>query len=141
VSTEQIIHPERYPNDVPVPVDVPDLAPELGPGWEDLDVQPVGEMWLRVALGLRLDGDVASSAAAGWDGGLYRAWSDGEEVAVVLATAWDTEADAAEFADAMTGWVAAGDGAGAVLPAEGAEVRVLFASDATTLSLLDDAAA
>ena len=25
-STEQIIHPERYPNDVPQPVDVPDLA-------------------------------------------------------------------------------------------------------------------
>ena len=31
-STEQIIHPERYPNDVPTPVDVPDLSAELGRG-------------------------------------------------------------------------------------------------------------
>ena len=30
VSTEQILHPERWPNDVPQPVDVPDLGPALG---------------------------------------------------------------------------------------------------------------
>ena len=32
VSTEQILHPERWPNDVPQPVDVPDLGPALGDG-------------------------------------------------------------------------------------------------------------
>lgn len=141
VSTEQVIHPERYPNDVPMPVDVPDLASELGDGWEDLDVQGVGEMWLDQALRLRLDGTESDAAAAGWDGGIYRAWSHGDAVALVLATAWDTEADAAEFAEAMGSWIAASGQPATVLPAEGTAVRVLFASDADTLATLEAAAA
>ncbi|MGH2635161.1 MAG: hypothetical protein ACRDHU_03330 [Actinomycetota bacterium] len=141
VSTEQIIHPERYPNDLPMPVDVTDLAGALGDGWKDLDVQVVGEMWLDLALGLRLDEASAAAAAAGWDGAIYRAWSKGEQVAVVLATVWDTEGDAAEFGDAMADWLADGGHAATVLPAEGPNVRVLFATDAEALRLLEAAAA
>lgn len=140
VSTEQIMHPERYPNDLPVPVDVPDLGSELGRGWGDLDVQGVGESWLNLALGLRLDDAEADGAAAGWDGGIYRAWSLGDDVAVVLATAWDSEADAGEFAAAMTSWIEESGQPATVLPVEGSTVRVLFGSDADTLSLLEAAA-
>ncbi|HET9724446.1 MAG TPA: hypothetical protein VFR44_11495 [Actinomycetota bacterium] len=142
VSTEQILHPERYPNDVPTPVDVEDLAPALGSGWEDLDVQEVGEEWLLLALQLRLDDAVAQEAAAGWDGGTYRAWTDGRDVAVVLSTVWDSPGEATAFADAMGDWIAASpEGQSAeVLPAEGSNVQVLFASDATTLDALDAAA-
>ncbi|MEX2407324.1 MAG: hypothetical protein WD834_08280 [Actinomycetota bacterium] len=140
VSSEQILHPERYPNDVPTPVDVPDLASELGAGWEDLDVQPVGEIWLDVALRLRLDGLDASQASAGWDGGIYRAWSDGDRVAIVLATAWDSERDAEEFAAQMQRWITAGETPAEVLPAEGTSVRVLFATDAEALGALAAAA-
>ncbi len=136
VTSEQILHPERYPNDVPTPVDVPDLASQLGGGWEDLDVQPVGEIWLDVALGLRLDGVDASQATAGWDGGIYRAWSDGDRVALVLATAWDSERDAEEFAAEMQRWITAGEAPAEVLTADGTSVRVLFASDAETLDTL-----
>ncbi len=136
VSTEQIIHPDRYPDDVPTPVDVPDLGPALGPGWRDLDVQEVGEAWLSLALGLRLPGSTASEAAAGWDGGLYRAWTDGERVAVVLATTWDAPGEAAAFARALEDWIAAGGGAAEVLPVEGSGVRALFASDPATLGVL-----
>ncbi len=138
VSTEQILHPDRYPNDVPTPVDVPDLAPALGPGWRDLDVQDVGEAWLSLALGLRLGGDEAAAAAAGWDGGVYRALTDGRDVGVVLATTWDSPEDAEAFAGAMAAWIAASPGAAhaEVLPAEGSDVHVLFASDALTLSAL-----
>ncbi|HET9249605.1 MAG TPA: hypothetical protein VFP13_06655 [Actinomycetota bacterium] len=139
-STEQIIHPERYPNDAPTPVDVPDLSAELGEGWEDLDVMQIGEAWLQIALGLRLDGSEASAAAAGWDGGTYRAWSDGDDSAVVLSTAWDTSADAQAFATSMTEWIDAGDGSAVVLPTEGANVTVLFASDEATLDALEAAA-
>lgn len=141
VSTEQVIHPERYPNDLPTPVDVPDLAGALGARWDDLDVGLVGEAWLGLMLRLRLDGAEASEAAAGWDGGIYRAWSDGRDVALVLATVWDTEEDARAFAEAMERWLAAGDDLGAVLPVEGSRVRVLFASDGATLGSLRDAAA
>lgn len=133
VSTEQIIHPERWPNDTPQPVDVPDMGPALGAGWRDLDVMTVGEVWLQLMLELRLDGDDAGRAATGWDGGLYRAWTDGSRTAVVLRTVWDSPEDAQEFADAMGAWV--GDPAFVGAP-EGARVDVGFASDDPTLAAL-----
>ena len=140
-STEQIIHPERYPNDVPTPVDVPDLSAELGPGWEDLDAMAIGEAWLQTALGLRLDGSEASTAAAGWDGGTYRAWSDGTATAVELSTVWDTPRDAEEFAASMNEWIDQGDGSAQVLEPDGKSVTVLFASDQATLQTLEAATA
>ncbi len=139
VSTEQVIHPDRYPSDVPTPVDVPDLGPKLGPGWSDLDVMEVGEAWLQIMLGLRLDGATAGVASTGWGGGVYRAWSNGSHVAVVLQTAWDTREDASQFADGMRQWIASGSGAATVLPTEGTRVRVLFASDLSTLLALRSA--
>jgi hypothetical protein len=132
VSTEQIMHPERWPNDVPQPVDVPDLRPALGAGWRDLDVMTVGEAWLQLMLALRLDADVAARAAAGWDGGIYRAWTDGSETAVVLRTVWDSTEDAQQFAGAIEGW--AGDAAFVSL--DDMRVDVGFASDASTLAAL-----
>jgi hypothetical protein len=140
-STEQIIHPERYPNDVPTPVDVPDLSAELGPGWEDLDAMAIGEAWLQTALALRLDGSQASAAAAGWDGGTYRAWSDGTDAAVELSTVWDTPRDADEFAASMNEWIDQGDGSAQVLEPDGKSVTVLFANDAATLQALEAAIA
>jgi len=141
VSTEQIIHPERYPNDVPTPVDVADLSGELGDGWEDLDVMTIGEAWLSLALDLRLDGSEAREATAGWDGGVYRAWSDGRDAAVLLSTEWDSEADAQEFAAAMQQWIFAGEDLGTVLEPDGTSVDVLFATDAVALRRLETAAA
>lgn len=140
LSTEQIIHPERWPNDTPQPVDVPDLGPSLGEGWRDLDVMTVGEVWLQLMLELRMDADDAGRAAAGWDGGIYRAWTDGTRTAVVVRTVWDSTADAQEFFDSMRAWMSdttfiafGGDG----------HVDVGFASDAAISkalsSALDDA--
>jgi hypothetical protein len=105
VSTEQVIHPERYPNDTPQPVDIADLSSRLPGSWRDLDVMIVGEAWLQIMLGLRIDDGTGERAAAGWDGGIYRAWTDGDRVAVVLKTVWDTRADAQEFAEALRGWI------------------------------------
>jgi hypothetical protein len=138
-STEQIIHPERYPNDAPTPVDVPDMSTELGPGWEDLDVMSIGEAWLQIALGLRLDGSQAGAAAAGWDGGTYRAWSNGSDTAVELSTVWDTARDTEEFAASMTEWIDQGNGVAQVLEPDGEAVTVLFASDPATLDVLGTA--
>jgi hypothetical protein len=141
VSTEQIIHPERYPNDVPTPVDVADLSSELGAGWEDLDVMTIGEAWLSMALGLRLDGSQAEEATAGWDGGIYRAWSDGGDAAVVLSTEWDSEADAQEFAAAMRQWIFDGEDLGRVLEPDDTAVDVVFSTDAGALRRLETAVA
>jgi hypothetical protein len=140
VSTEQILHPERWPNDVPQPVDVAHLGPALGDGWRDLDVMTVGEAWLQLMLALRLDAGDAERAAAGWDGGLYRAWTDGTHTAVIMRTVWDSTADAQEFFDALQGW--SGDTTFMELGGDG-HVDIGFASDRATsealLSALDDA--
>jgi hypothetical protein len=134
VSTEQVIHPERWPNDVPQPVDISELAAKLGPGWTDLDVMTVGEAWLQLMLALRMDSATASRAATGWDGGIYRAWSSGSNTAVLLRTVWDTPMDAQEFADAMTAWI--GNGIGSVVDPVGTQVDVAFARDPQTLDAM-----
>ena len=135
-STEQVMHPEMYPNATTQPVDVTDLGPKLGAGWHDLDVEQVGEEWLKEMLALRLDADTAARAAAGWNGGLYRAWSDGNATAVVLKTVWDTSADAADFATSAQRWVDAGGQQAFVIQPEPATVEIGFASDAATLATL-----
>jgi hypothetical protein len=139
-STEQVIHPERYPNDQPQTVNIPDLGPELGRAWHDLDVEQIGEEWLSALLALRLGQATASSAAAGWDGGLARSWTDAAHTAVELSTVWDTAGDAEEFASAIQDWSSGSTGAVSVQPANGTSVRVLFASDGRTLERLSAAA-
>jgi hypothetical protein len=139
-STEQVIHPERYPNDQPQFVNIPDLGPRLGAAWKDLDVEQIGEEWLSALLGLRRDGTSAATAAAGWDGGLARSWTDGTQTAVELSTVWDTSREAEEFATAMGSWLSAGAGRPAsVEPVSGQSVKVLFASDPGTLRRLEAA--
>ena len=104
-TTEEILHPEKYGGDEPTPVDVPDFAPTFGDGWRDLDVMVVGELWLRELLDTRLIRSDAEAAAAGWDGGIYRAWTDGKDVVVILSTSWDTAVEAGGFRGALTDWI------------------------------------
>ena len=137
-TTEQVMHPDRYPSDVPSPVEVPDLSADLGPGWGDLDAMDVGEEWLDAMLRLRLDGSVADDAAAGWDGGVYRAWTNGTDVAVVMDTAWDSAQDASAFASAAHDWIAKGDGPGSV-STDGDHVTLSFATDQSVLARIDAA--
>jgi hypothetical protein len=129
------MHPERYPSDDPTQIDIPDQSEALGPGWGDLDVMMVGEEWLRAMLALHLDDDEADVGAAGWDGGVYRAWTDGTDAAVVLSTAWDSPDDARGFADAMQAWFDASDQRGSVI-STGHEVVVAFATDDGALEVL-----
>ena len=130
LSTEQIIHPERYPNDVPARVPVPELKEKLGGPWQDLDMEPVGEAWLQTLLQLRVPSEVAYRAAAGWDGGLYRAWSLGPRTAVLMKTMWDTERDAVDFARTMATY---GQGSLVSVRRIGQEVDVLFGTDPVAL--------
>jgi hypothetical protein len=140
VSTEQIIDPSAYPNDAPTAVDVPQLARRLGDGWKDLDVQAAGAAWLSILLGLRLDQDRSSAAVHGWEGGIYRAWRHGTDVAVVLKTTWQDPDAASRFAAAMSEWVGDGGAAAEVEPADGNDVTVLFASNEDALGALRSAA-
>ncbi len=139
-STEQVIHPERWPDDHPVEMDTPDLGPALGAGWKDLDVMETGEEWLLEALALHLDRGDAQLAADGWGGGQYRAWSDGDHSAVLLNTTWDTPEDADGFLQAMRTWAAGRDDAAVGRVAgDDTAVAALFGSDAATLQRLEAA--
>jgi hypothetical protein len=88
-----------------------------------------------------MDRDRADEAAAGWDGGISRSWTDGSSVAVVMTTAWDSTEDAAAFASAMTDWILAKDETGEVRQQDDARVDVLFASDPDVLATLRSASA
>jgi hypothetical protein len=138
-TTEQVLHPSKFPDEVGEPVDVPDFAPTFGPGWRDHDVMVLGELWLRVLLHLWLpDGD-AEAAAAGWGGGTYRAWSDGEDVAVILSTVWDTPGDAEEFSRALDRWVSRAEVSGIVLEADGTRVHAGFGSSESVMDAISSA--
>ncbi len=103
VSTEQILHPEKYtetPRDMPREVFLPDLSEDLGEGWRLVGRDVLGELLLRAHLDQYLPSSAeAHEAAAGWDGDLAMVWHDldGQEIWVVR-TLWDSRAEAAEFA-------------------------------------------
>jgi hypothetical protein len=141
-TTEQIFHPSKYPDDVAQDVDVPDFAPTFGEDWRDLNVMVVGELWLRAMLhlGSVLDDARAEEAAAGWDGAIYRSWTNGPDVAVVLSTVWDTEEDARQFQTALDAWVAEGSSRSLVIR-NGGEVHAGFATDGTAMEALSSALA
>ena len=108
-STEQILHPNRYPDDKPIPVSLPDFDGILGSGWEEIDRGVMGEWYsfLILSKGLdesaRLDDDQAKLAAEGWGGDAYVVYynADTIETVMVLYSVWDTPAEADEYADSF----------------------------------------
>lgn len=108
VSTEQVLHPELYPDELPVDVELPDIAAALGPQWEASYEQTLGEMqigvWVaddqkRSSLFPVLPGQLANAeAAAGWGGDrLVSLDGPNDSWAVVWQTEWDSEQDRKEF--------------------------------------------
>ncbi len=102
-STEQLLHPERA-GDEPVLV----APPALAPGWRVESAMELGEAGLRLWLAPRLGAEGAASAAAGWDGDRLALLSEpGGAQRVVLRTAWDSPAEADEFAATAEAWLRA----------------------------------
>ena len=109
VSTEQILHPERYPDDAPVAVDMPDLTEVLGGDWYLYDQNVMGEWYTFLILNkayesdFQLDEATAAAAAEGWGGDAYAFYlnPDNEDVVFIMDTVWDTTEDADEFTDAF----------------------------------------
>jgi hypothetical protein len=129
VSTEQILHPEKYPSDVPVAVTVRKPA-GLGDGWKLIDQMEVGESWLKLLLELRLSEGQAADAAAGWGGAEYETWANGSKVVVRMDTVWDTAQDASTFATALRSFIGSRPG---TVELDGKTVTATFASDGASL--------
>jgi hypothetical protein len=117
VSSEQILHPEKYwddaKRDLPKPASVGEAGRALGRGWKRTMQGNLGELMLGVMVGAPTPdtSDVAAqsasswtnAAASGWGGDRWELWEKEGRAVVLLATAWDSEKDAKEFADALAG--------------------------------------
>lgn len=109
LSTEHIMHPDRYPADVPLEVTLPDLLPVLGEGWELLDQNTLGEWNLLLVFTSGIDPAArqeiqsAMSAVNGWGGDLYTTYfnPDTGQVVLVSKVTWDTPEDAEEYYDML----------------------------------------
>lgn len=124
VSTEQVMHPEKFPltgaRDYPHLVAAPDVKAILGEGWEHVEDNDVGELTIGILLtqlaqngkyaptfmgvidmntqGIGIRG-AAKTASEGWDGDRYTAWIEKatSRVTLVWTSVWDSEKDATEF--------------------------------------------
>ncbi len=98
-STEQILHPERYPQDVPVRLEIPALSSWMDSGWEASHKDVLGEWVLRKMLALHLPINSASVAAEGWGGDfvLLLEKPGADQQALIQVIQWDTMRDAHEF--------------------------------------------
>jgi hypothetical protein len=106
-STEQILHPERYPEDLPIPVAIPGIDELLGDGWRELDRNVMGEWYNYLILAYGMDTDARASineaelAAEGWGGDAYVVYYNDEsgDTVMVLNMLWETSRDGEEYAD------------------------------------------
>lgn len=109
VSTEQILHPEKYPDDRPITVTLPELETVLGENWTLIDQNVMGEWYTYLILNKaydeshRLSDRTADAAAAGWGGDAYGFYLNDEtqEAVFIMDAVWDSINDAEEFAEAF----------------------------------------
>ena len=109
VSTAQILHPEKYPNDKPVEVYLPDFTSVLGSGWQETDRNVMGE-WSTYEIladgidpAFRLSDSTAQQATAGWAGDTYLVyWNpDTQQSVFIMRSRWDSTQDTNTFWSAM----------------------------------------
>jgi hypothetical protein len=158
VSTEQILHPEKYPADEPLKVTLPDLSPDLGEGWSLFDQNVMGEWYTFLILNKgyeeshRIPEETALEASAGWGGDAYAVYQNSAsgEALFVMDAIWDSVEDAEEFAAAFEEFadkrwgVSDGETNGAptwsdsrsttLLQLDGSRTLWLLATDSTTLA-------
>jgi hypothetical protein len=115
VSTEQVLHPEDYPEDRPIPVTLPDFTPLLGAGWEHIDSDVMGEWYTYLILAqgrdenARLRESKAEKAAEGWEGDAFVVYyqAEKEDTLMVLYSLWESPKEAEEFASAFQDYATA----------------------------------
>ena len=109
VSSEQILHPERYPRDLPLRFSPPSLSETLGEGWSEVLSDTLGEWGTRMMLEQYLDSSAAMTAAEGWGGDFVLVYENAahSDAALILLTQWDTLRDAREFTAAFVDYGAA----------------------------------
>lgn len=116
LSSEQLLHPEKYWNeearDLPQEVDTGAAGVLLGTAWRTTEQGRLGELVLGTLVGAASPVDSPSAmdgaawthpAVVGWGGDRWELWRGEDAALVLLATVWDSELDAKEFAQAIEG--------------------------------------
>ncbi|MFP4378907.1 MAG: hypothetical protein ACLFUS_00265 [Candidatus Sumerlaeia bacterium] len=120
VSTEQVIHSEKYFGDVDLPSsltlrepegtdwNLPEnpAKPEVPAGFKRVTANALGEVGMRALFEDRLGAGIAYDAAEGWDGDFYVMYQNQDgRWWFAWESAWDSETDAREFLGALvTHW-------------------------------------
>jgi hypothetical protein len=111
ISTEQIMHPEKYfvpkgqPIEDPVEIKLPALKAAGLTGLRRIDEDSLGEMGITVLLSGFVTNARARLAGSGWGGDRYAAYertagAKAGQIVISWLSVWDREQDAREFFDA-----------------------------------------
>ena len=102
-SSEQILHPERYPEDIPLNLNIPSLTDALGEEWRAYAPFTLGELHYRALLELFLPSLDAEDAAEGWggDGFIVLENTQRGELGAAAISQWDSVAEAHNFYSAF----------------------------------------
>ena len=94
LSTEQVLHPDKYRDKIDYPTDI-DLGPlDPGDGWKEAGRNVVGEMQIAVLL----KPAIGKQAGNGWDGDTFAVFeNDAKKIGLVWMSTWDSEDDARKF--------------------------------------------
>ncbi len=100
VSTEQVLHPEKYTGNPDLPAAPTDrfLATAKSGGWEVVWENTLGEFLIRTLFEQTLRLPEANRAAQGWGGDRYYLLNRGDQEILVWSTVWDTLQESEEFA-------------------------------------------
>jgi hypothetical protein len=140
VSTEQVLHPAKR-REAFASFDLSALQDVLPRGCRPVSENTAGELLISILL-RDLDGSIDAGAWEGWDGDRYLVADCEGRPEFVWATAWDSEADAAEFAAAYAAIAAAvqsraGLAAAPRVAVAAAEARVFTGGFATLAESID----
>lgn len=105
LSTEQILHPEKYmtgDRDEPTSVALPDFSTNIGLGFKRSTQNVMGEFQIRTLFETWREWNVAPRIAQGWDGDQYQLYRRDNEYVFLWASSWDSEEDASEFFDGVS---------------------------------------
>jgi hypothetical protein len=109
ISAEQIMHPDRYPDDKPVSVSIGDFSELIGDDWKEIDRGVMGEWYTflifawNYQLENRLPDAIARKAVEGWGGDQYVVYWNLEDSSTMFSQeiTFDSIEDTNEFWDAL----------------------------------------
>lgn len=100
LSTEQVLHPEKYFDlpDPPTRVHLKNLSSLFPSEWREIENNTLGELMVRCLFKGFFSPEEATKVSHGWDGDRFVAFRRGSKISFIWASVWDSSKDAEEFA-------------------------------------------